>query len=230
MKWSIKNELGSLSVIAAMLLASAVSWSRAPERLPVHWNLGGEVDRWGGRTEALLALPAIALGVYLLLLLLPRLDPGRANYQRFAGAYRLLRLGVLLLLAVIHAIVLAPIYGITPHVNRVLPFAGGLLLVLTGATMGKLRPNWFVGIRTPWTLSSKLSWTRTHRLGGWLFIGAGLLAMAASVAVPHRGTAVLVGGVLVVAAVAIVYSYLVWRTDPDRLAPAGTSPAEEETP
>jgi hypothetical protein len=95
----------------------------------------------GGKSEALLALPLIALGVYLLLTVLPRFDPGRRNYEQFGGAYRLLRLGVLLLLAVVHRVVLAPIYGITPNVNRVVPFASGLLLVLIGATMGKLRPT-----------------------------------------------------------------------------------------
>lgn len=229
MKWSLKNELAPLSIIAAMLAAAAASWSRAPERLPVHWNLAGEVDRWGGKAEALLVLPAIAFGMYLLFTFLPRLDPGRRNYERFAGPYRLIMLGVLTLMAVLHAVSLAPVYGITPNINRVLPFAAGLLFVLIGATMGKLRPNWFVGIRTPWTLSSKRAWTRTHRLGGWLFLASGLVVAVVSIAAPAFSIQVLLGSAITVAAITIVYSYFVWRTDPDRLAPAGTSPAEEDT-
>jgi immunity protein, SdpI family len=230
MNWRWKSEVVPWAVIAAMWLASAVSWSRAPERLPVHWNLHGEVDRWGGRVEALLVLPLIVVPLYLLLTFLPRLDPGRANYERFAGAYRLLRVAVLLFLGVLHAQTLAPIYGVKSDAARVGALASGLLVLLLGGVMGKLRPNWFVGIRTPWTLSSKLSWMRTHRLGGWLFLGTGLVVTVLALVAPRSALAALMIGLLGSAAITIVYSYLVWRGDPDRQSPAGTAPADSGSP
>jgi hypothetical protein len=78
---------------------AAWTWEGAPERIPVHWNAAGEVDRYGGRLEGLLLLPAIALVVYLLMLFLPRIDPGLANYASFVGTYNVIRFTVLGLLA-----------------------------------------------------------------------------------------------------------------------------------
>ena len=106
------------------------------------------------------------------------------------------------------------------------PLLLGGLLVLIGNLMGKLRPNWFVGIRTPWTLSSKASWTRTHRLGGWLLIVSGLLVMSCAVV---RRPGYLLGVAIVCVAFLvslIVHSYVVWKHDPDKSPPAGTLPAE----
>jgi uncharacterized membrane protein len=95
--------------------------------------------------------------------------------------------------------------------------------------MGKIRPNWFVGIRTPWSLSSKLAWTKTHRVGGWLFIVLGLgIAATAFIKSEWAVSVVLItaiGGSLAL----VVYSYFVWRNDPNRVPPAGTSPAPEES-
>jgi uncharacterized membrane protein len=230
MNWRWKSEVGPWAVIAAMWVATAVSWSRAPQRLPVHWNLHGAVDRWGGREEALLVMPLMVIPLYLILTFLPRMDPGRANYERFAGAYRLVKMAVLAFMAVLHLHTLAPIYGIKTDAARVGGLCGGLLILLLGGVMGKLRPNWFVGIRTPWTLSSKLAWTRTHRLGGWLFLGTGLVVTVVALAAPRSALPAMMIGLVGSAAITIVYSYLVWRGDPDRQSPAGTSPAENGAP
>ena len=120
------------------------------------------------------------------------------------------------------------------HLNRFLRFTqnckscwiltGGLFVVL-GNLLGKVRPNWFVGIRTPWTLSSKLAWDRTHRAGGWVFVLLGVLTMAT--AVLHAGWALRVLGVAGVASLLglVVYSYVLWRRDPEKTPPAGTQPA-----
>ncbi len=159
----------------------------------------------GGNPVRGLLLPALAFGLYLLMLLWPRLDPYRANYARFAGAYRLIRLAVLLAAAGVYA-------DLHPAA-----LAGGLLIVV-GGVLGKLRPNWFVGIRTPWTLTSRLAWTKTHRLAGWLLIAEGLTLLAAGLA-GQQPAATLAALPLLLAGSAIglaVYSYLVWRHDPDR--------------
>lgn len=228
METNRRTEWPHWALLGAMFLAAAVTWPRAPERLPVHWGLSGEIDRYGGRFEGLVLLPITALGVYLLLRYLPRLDPGRANYALFGGAYALIRLAVLGTLAAVYGIVLLWAWGRPVDAAGLVPSLVGGLLVVVGSVLGKVRPNWFVGIRTPWTLSSKLAWAKTHRLGGWLLIADGLaLVIVAGVLRPAWASgavaAVLIGSVLLLS----VYSYLVWRTDPDKTPPAGTSPAEE---
>jgi uncharacterized membrane protein len=109
--------------------------------------------------------------------------------------------------------------------GTILPIIGGALLVVIGNLLGKLRPNWFVGIRTPWTLSSKTSWVRTHQVGGWMFMLDGIAFMIAGL-IHRRWAAVAAFAFLFAEALTlIVYSYRVWRDDPDKMPPAGTLPA-----
>jgi uncharacterized membrane protein len=219
-----KTEWPQWVLIAGMFILAAITWASAPDRIPVHWNIYGQADRYGDKAEGLLVLPAMSVGLYLLLAFLPRLDPGRANYERFAGAYSTIRLAVMVLLAVIYGITHLTIRGYQVDMSMVVPMAVGALFIVIGNLMGKIRPNWFVGIRTPWTLSSKTSWVRTHRLGGWLFILMGLVLIVTGVV---RSQWSIVAMVAIIAGSVIwmfVYSYLVWRNDPDKLPPSGTLP------
>lgn len=203
-----------IALIGAMILISVLVWSAVPGPVPVHWNFGGEVDRYGNKVEGLLAVPFIALGVYLLFLLFPSIDPRRENYGQFRGPYLVLRATIIGLLALVHLLVLLAAFGVEIDIATVVPAVLGLVFVVIGNLLGKIRPNWFVGIRTPWTLSSRRSWIRTHRLGGWLFVATGFIMVAAAFAgAPFIAVVpvLIAGGVLVLC----VYSYLVWRGDPD---------------
>lgn len=117
MKLSWRIELAQLVVVAAMFVVAAVLWSHAPERIPVHWNLQGEVDRYGGKFEGLLLVPLITLGLYLLLLVVPRFDPGYANYRRFATAYTVIRCALIAVITVIYAILLMSTFGYTVNIS-----------------------------------------------------------------------------------------------------------------
>jgi uncharacterized membrane protein len=228
MKTTFRGELPHLLLIAAMFLGGALSWAVAPDRIPVHWNVRGEVNGYGGKVEGLVLLPLIALGVYLALRFLPRLDPGRANYPGFARPYGIIRFTTLLAVAVVHFSILLQVHGRPVPMERISPLlVGGLFLVL-GGVLGKIRPNWFVGVRTPWTLSSKASWVKTHRVAGWLMLGCGSATIASALLLPPPVTlGVVVTSAVGAAVVSTVYSYQVWRRDPDKLPPAGTLPADE---
>jgi uncharacterized membrane protein len=226
MKVSWRSELVSWLLIAGMFLLAALSWSSAPAAIPVHWGPSGQVNRYGGRVEGLLLLPAMSLGIYLLMLVLPQLDPGRANYRLFAGPYAVIRLAVLVVMAVIYGATHLYIRGYALAINTVVPLVVGGMLIIIGNYMGKIRPNWFVGLRTPWTLSSKRSWVRTHHMGGWLFIAMGLgLIVTGAIAQSWAFTALMA---LMLGSVAwiFVYSYLVWRSDPDRVPSIDSQPGE----
>jgi uncharacterized membrane protein len=224
--WRI--ELPLILLVAAMFAGALVVWPAAPDRIPVHWGFDGHVDRYGGKVEGLLGIPLITLAIYLLMRFLPRIDPGRANYARFGGAYTAIRAGLVVFMAAIYGIILASALSHTIDVARVVPVGVGALFVLFGSVLGKIRPNWFVGVRTPWTMSSKMSWVRTHRLGGWLFMALGLLFAATGVFPPGRFGFVVAGAVIAVVIILFVYSYFVWKADPEKQAPAGTQPADDE--
>jgi uncharacterized membrane protein len=212
--WRI--ELALLALIAWMFAAALVVWPSAPPEIPVHWNASGQVDRYGGKFEGLLLLPLMALGIYLLMRYLPNIDPGRVNYARFGGAYTAIRAGVLVLMAGIYGMVIAWVLNAPVDMSRAVPVAVGALFVLFGSVLGQVKPNWFVGIRTPWTLSSTESWARTHRLGGRFFIALGVLfAVTGLFKLGSFGLLILGASIAAVAALA-VYSYFVWRADPGR--------------
>ncbi len=225
MKVTWRTELPQWVLVVGMFVFAVLSWSVVPERLPAHWNAAGQVNRYGGKFEVLLLLPVMTGGLYLLLRVLPRIDPGRANYPR-SGAYAVIRISTVALLAVIYGVIHLALRGRPPVVTTIVPLLVGGLFVVLGDVMGKIRPNWFVGIRTPWTLSSKTSWTRTHRLGGWLFILAGLAMLTAAVLWARWAPIVILVAAVGTVVWAWVYSYLVWRRDPEKIPPVGTLPAE----
>ncbi len=226
MKVVWKIEVPQWLILAAMFVAAAIAWPHAPSRIPVHWNINGQVDRYGGRFEGLLLMPLVALGFYVLMLVLPRIDPGRANYARFRGTYNAIRIAVLAMFAVFDVLVQKAALAGPVNVGRIAPLAIGAVMLFLGAVLGKIRPNWFVGIRTPWTLSSKMSWVRTHRAGGWLFIAIGIATIVASFVSARVSFWVLIGGTIAATLGLVIYSYLVWRRDPDKIPPAGTLPAD----
>jgi uncharacterized membrane protein len=229
-KTSLRTEWPLWALIGAMFVASAVAWPMVPERFPMHANLYGKVDHWGTKADApipLFLLPTICIVVYVLMALLPRIDPGRANYDRFGTAYWVIRFVILAHLAVLHTVVLLFTLGHAVDIGRIMLLSLGMVFLVLGAIMGKVRPNWFVGVRTPWTLSSKLSWTHSQRAGGWMFIVLGLIAFPAALWPTPWNLAVVLGGTVLGTVCLVVYSYLLWRRDPDRVPPSGTTPAEE---
>ncbi len=217
-----------LLVVVGMFVGSALCWSSAPERVPVHWNASGEIDGWGGKLEGLFLLPAITLGLYFLLRFIPRLDPGQANYEQFKKPYSMIRFAATSVMVVIHAAVLAYVLGYQTDMGLIAGGLIGLMMIMIGNVMGKVRPNWFVGIRTPWTLSSKLAWSKTHRVGGWVFAVLGLMIMIAGLFRSTWAIPTAVISLLVSSFGLAFYSWHVWRNDPDRVPPAGTSPAAGE--
>lgn len=208
-----QGEWPAWSLLAGMFVAGEVAWSRLPERVPVHWALDGTIERYGGRVEGVLLLPLLSLIIYILLRTLPRFDPGRANYAHFTRPYALIRSATLALLAAIYAVSLLVGLGYPLDMTRIVPVLVGGLLIVIGSVLGKLRPTWFVGICTPWTLSSARSWGKTHRLGGWAFIVAELLMVVGGLLGMPLISVVALAALGVAMLGLCAYSYVIWRED-----------------
>jgi uncharacterized membrane protein len=215
-------EIAQWLLIAAMFVLAAWAWPRVPDQVPVHWNLAGQADRYGGKVEGLLLVPLLSLGLYALFRVLPRLDPGGANYARFRRPYGVIRVAVLASMLAIQLAVVAAALGTPVDITRILMVVIGAMFAVMGSVLPGVQPNWFVGIRTPWTLSSQRSWTATHKLGGRVFMGVGLATVLIGVVQPQWAFWVLLLGMGVGVTVLFAYSYRVWRDDPDKAAPLGT--------
>lgn len=198
---------------AVAAAASLLVYPRLPPRVVVHFTAAGQPNGYGSRLEAVILIPLVMLGLRLLFEVLPRIDPRRDNYRKFGDTYWLMVNGLLLFLGVLHVALLAYALGVPLRIDRVVAVAFGVLLVLIGSYLERVEPNWFVGIRTPWTLSSESVWHRTHRLGGRVFVAGGLVCLL-TVFVPTRAALpLLVGVVLVCVLVSVVGSYVLWRQE-----------------
>src|SRR5690349_17039590 len=198
--------------ILAMLLFGAAVYSRLPAQVPSHWNINGQVDRTSSRLTAVLLMPAIGAIVWLARGVLRKIDPLGASYSAFEGTFQLFINAVALFLTIVQIGILGAAIGWNiPLVRAILVFTG-LLLALIGNELGRVQPNWFVGIRTPWTLADPEVWRRTHRFGGRAMFVAGLLATAAALLLPlAAGTYAALACLLGAAMLSIAYSYLIWR-------------------
>jgi immunity protein, SdpI family len=168
--------LAETALLLVPLILIALLWPRLPLTVPMHWNVRGEIDRWGSRASIFL-VPVIAIALNVLLRVLPALDPKlRQRRDPFSGAaLGKIRLGLTALFTLIALFQLATALGYSIGV-RVLNSCVLLFLALFGNYSANLRPNYFAGIRTPWTLENPETWRATHRLGAKLiFFGALLL-------------------------------------------------------
>ncbi|GAB4404432.1 MAG: SdpI family protein [Bacteroidia bacterium] len=172
-RW-IRREAPVLGCILLALLGALLCWNQAPDIVPIHWNAVGEADDYGPRALGLLAVPGLLLGLNLLLWLLPLIDP-KGNIDKIRPTIGRIQLIFNLFMLLIHAAMLAAILGYAVPMKYVVPIGVLLLLLLLGNYFGKLRPNYFVGIRTPWTLEIEDNWMQTHRLAGRLWVGLSLL-------------------------------------------------------
>jgi len=217
MKFEWKSELPALGILASMFAIAAWAWPGTPERVPTHWGIGMQPDAWGSRAEGLLTLPLVTLGLYLLLRFLPLLDPARAGNPGFATAFQAIRVGTLAFLAALFAGIVTTYRSGTPDLaGFALPLSGVLMIVI-GNLMGRVRPNGLLGVRTPWTLASRTAWSRTQRLGGWLLIASGLLMILTAAVRAPWFTLLAIASPALVAIVATAYSYAAWKRDPERV-------------
>lgn len=206
-------------VVAA--LGAAVSvwvYSRLPETVATHWNLQGTPDGYSSRLWAVVAMPLITLGLTGLFNVLPKVDPKRDNYAKFLDTYWLIANAVLVFTLVAHALILSNGLGYTVKVDRLLPIGIGLLLAFLGNYLTRVEPNWFIGIRTPWTLSSDAVWRRVHRTAGWLFAIGGLVIAAGAFAPRSAFMPLFTVTVVIAAGIPVVQSYILWKREQhDRL-------------
>lgn len=200
-----------LGIIVLSLAAGGVLYSHLPERVPVHWNFSGEVDGYGGRFTGAFGIPLVTLGAYLAMVVVPRFDPKRANYAKFTGAYNAFLAAFVIFMLTLHTAVMLFTFGYNIDISMVTQIGIGLLFIVMGNYLTRVRHNYFFGIKTPWTLANETVWRKTHRVGGMLFVLAGVLTILSIVTWPGLRFIVTITSIIGVSIVSMIYSYLVFR-------------------
>lgn len=167
----------ALVIIVLSFLVSAYVYPGLPDQIATHWNEKGEVNGYMGKFWGLFLLPVITLAMFLFFILIPKIDPLKSNYEKFQKTFDGFILAITLFLFYLHLMTIAWNLGYAYNMMRWLAPAMSALIYFSGVLIAKAERNWFVGIRTPWTISNDQVWADTHRIGGKLFKAVAMLSL-----------------------------------------------------
>jgi uncharacterized membrane protein len=205
----------SACLIAIMFIAGLWAMTQiAPDtKVAIHFDSLGQPNGFTSPARAFAAIPLVALAVWGMFVVIPRIDSRGANIARSAKAYGAIWIAVIATLAIIQGSLIARAFGMNVPANRLAMALIGVILVVVGNVMGKIRPNYSVGLRTPWALLDEQVWDKTHRFGGRAFVVGGLALTLAAFTLPSTTPAVgaTLGVIMVVVVVTTLKSYLLWR-------------------
>ncbi len=212
------NGPGEIKKDGWLAAAALTSWGalmlmlpRLPAEIPMHWGIDGSIDRWGSKWN-LAWLGLLPFGIWLLITFLPAIDPRKENYPRFGRSYRMIRVVIVLLMMAISWI--SAVAGLKEDIDTALlvMLLMGVVFITIGNLLTRIRPNWFTGIRSPWTLADPVIWRKTHRLGGYLMVSAGICFIGCAFFVRSNARfwipiSLLLAGVVL----DYVYSAILWK-------------------
>jgi uncharacterized membrane protein len=201
--------------IIAPVVYLGIVWSTIPETVPLHFKLNGEVDRYGSKNELVLmtlVLTAVSIIVYLLLPQVYRIDPNRHAAENKSRLYRLAFCISVFVAAVSGLLIYSTIKANIEFGTRFIMAGAGILIAIAGNYIYTIKPNYFAGIRLPWTLSSDENWRRTHLLAGKLFFAGGLIVAVISLFTSVKVSIIILFIVMLVVAIVVgVYSYRLYK-------------------
>lgn len=207
MNWKDMPKL-PLVLIAVMFLVGIVMYPQLPETIPTHWGLSGAPDAWSAKSfGSVFSMPLVAIGMYVLLLVAPYIDPKRANLLRSKKAYGVIIDAVTALLGVMFVVTLMASFNHTLPVDRITLVSVGLLFIVIGNYMTTVKRNWTMGVRFSWTVLDDEVWRKTNRLGAWMFMGAGVCSIIGAFLPQPLGFVLMLAPVLGMLPVLYVYSF-----------------------
>lgn len=199
-----------LVLFILLLGGSLLVWQYLPEQVPSHWNFEGVPDRYWPRIYSVFFAPGIYLSMWILFSFLPKLDPKKEKYQLFVDAWNILQMVFLVFFVYLQVIMFA--YVLMPGLNftKMILIGLGIMFVLIGNYMGKIKQNYFIGVKTPWALNDVDNWNQTQRVGGWMFVIAGLVFLLEAFW-QWQVVAATLGLVALMVFVPFAYSYYLYR-------------------
>jgi uncharacterized membrane protein len=218
------------AIIAIQVVVAIYGFAVLPDRVPIHWGFNGQADGYGPKWIGTFLYPLMSAGIYVLIRVLLAASPRLGGREQTAANLQIGKIiltAIMLFLLVIQLSNIAQALGVSFDTLMVVTLALSVLFIFLGNYMGKMRRNFWMGIRTPWTLASSLVWERTHRLGGWLFVAVGLIGIPCSFIPALRFWGIL-APLIVVSLFLYVYSYFCYRRVTQEQGEPLSPPFDEE--
>lgn len=200
----------NLVLIGLMFFGNFYFYRNLPDKVPMHWNIRGEIDNYMSKTQAVWLFPVMTLVIWILFQILPLFDPKKEKYHLFKKEWQIIQMTLIGFFVYMNFIVYY--ISINPEVQMMpLFFIGmGILFILLGNYLSKIRQNYFIGFKIPWTLASEDNWNKTHRFASWCFVIAGILILLEAFFLWQPGflvwSSIMLAGIL-----PIVYSFLLYK-------------------
>ncbi len=209
----LKKELPLIGIVLLPFLYLMYVWNQLPEQVPLHYNLEGEVDRYGDKSELIMIPILLPLLIYVIFLAVPYIDP-KKQIQKMGNKYDTLKLILTTFMSALALFIIYTAKNQTLTNPNIIFLIIGLLYLIFGNYFKTIKANYFIGIRTPWTLESESIWKETHKLGGKVWFVGGLLVIICSLLLNKELNAkVFLGITIIIALIPIVYSYILYRKE-----------------
>lgn len=205
-----RYDLIVITIAVISFIVGLTLYPQMPEQMASHWNAQGIANGFTSRFWGVFLMPIISLGLVVILLLVPRIDPLKANIEKFKGYYYSFVILIMLFFMYIYILTLLWNKGSRFDMAQLMAPAMGLLFYIAGVMMSRAKRNYFIGIRTPWTLNNEEVWNKTHHLGGILFKISGVIA-AIGALLPEYAIIFIIVPVITAAIVSVVYSYVIYQ-------------------
>ena len=211
MNTTFKKELPVLALVALPFIYLAFLWNQLPDSVPLHWNASGEIDRYGSKSTLLILPMLLPLFVYSLFLIIPRLDP-KKKIEQMGNKYQSIKIIMVAITSVLSIYILYAVkQESSSNLNLVLALIGIIFMVL-GNFSKTFKQNYFMGLRTPWTLESEEVWKSTHKLAGVIWLLGGLLILVLSMVLPSNMNIILFLSIVVaMVLIPTIYSYVLYK-------------------
>ena len=207
----MKKHVFPLVIMSLSILWWVILYNKLPSQIPMQWGVDGTVNSYAPKLQAAFTHNGILLFLYAVLVLSPKMDPRKQNYPKFSRSYRIITLAIMLVLFLLNISVLLASLGYNLNVTTITPILVGILFIILGNYMQTVKPNFFIGIRTAWTLSNEQVWRKTHRLGSKLFILGGILFFVTPFVPEQLLFPLIISIILAVVLIPTLYSYVQYR-------------------
>jgi len=205
-KYALLYFIAAIPIILTILL-----YNKLPDQIPMHWDIQGQVNRYGNKTESFITA-CIPLLIVILMQGVPLIDPKKRNYEKFIGSYYNFQLMFAIIMGALHLLTLSTAMGYEfVKVDSGVKLLIAILFTIIGNMMPKFKHNYFIGIKTPWTLASEEVWFATHRMGGKLWFYGGLAMIVLSFISGPVSGGIYFSVILGTSLIMFIYSYLVFR-------------------
>ncbi|MCM3095015.1 putative membrane protein [Priestia megaterium] len=209
----MKKHVFPLSITLLTLVAWLIALPHLPATMPIHWGANGEADGFATKINAMILTVGIMVLIYFIIAFVPRIDPRKENYKYFSKTYNIVLNAVLLLFFFVNMSTILQGLGYNVPMSYIAPIMAGLVFIIIGNYLQRVRSNYFMGIRTPWTLSNETVWKKTHRLSGKIFFIGGLLILISAFLPDGYKSVIMWGSIVLCVAIPYLYSYLAYKKE-----------------